>query len=494
MNLTLQLLKSLLVISIITFTANSQTVYVWNGSVNSNFSTAGNWTPFRQVGLANDILVFDNTGSIAVSNVYQVTIGQLVVKNNSSVTLSPASGNTKCITIKGNEGEDLLIEAGSSLKISGSDPALNIYLGIGATASVSGSFIFTGSIAHNLNAADAEAIRFKNGSVFSQLCPGNIFNTTGTANAVVFESGSTLKVDNAGALSPFGVSAPNSKVLLQPQSSMVITRMGTMQFSGRHFGNLVIEQNNTMNVSESFTSEVTIGSINIKNGGSLSFSNTNPAYTPSVNITGALTVTGSFDFSEASGKLKVKFNGSEQQVVSGTGIITFPSSLEYVLISSSVSLSRDLSFGCRVTGAAGGSITANGFNLSFNPAYPEPFAFNSKDFSNSTLENSTTSGNELSPRSKGNSNEVPAEFSLSQNYPNPFNPSTKINFAIPVDSKVSLRVYDITGKLAAVLADGNMQAGLHTVTLNAGNLSSGVYFYTLTAGDFTKTMKMVITK
>lgn len=494
MNLTLQLLKTLLVISIITLTANSQTVYVWNGSVNSNFSTAGNWTPFRQIGLNNDVLVFDNTGSLAVSNVYQVTIGQLVIKNNSSVTLSPASGNTKCITIKGNEGEDLVIEAGSSLKISGSDPALNIYLGTGASASVSGSFVFTGSIAHNLNAADAEAIRFKNGSVFSQLCPGNIFNTTGIANAVVFESGSTLKVDHAGALSPFGVSAPNSKVLLQPQSSMVITRMGAMQFSGRQFGDLVIEQNNTMNVTESFSSDVTIGSINVKNGGTFSINNTNPVFTPSVNITGALTVTGTFGFGEAAGKLKIKFNGSQQQAISGTGSITFPSSLEYVLISSSVSLSRDLSFGCRVIGTAGGSITANGFNVSYNPAFPEPFAFNSKDFSNSTLDNSTIKGNESSPRPKDNSNEVPAEFSLSQNYPNPFNPSTKINFAIPVDSKVSLRVYDITGKLAAVLAEGSMQAGLHTLTLNAGNLSSGVYFYTLIAGDFSKTMKMVITK
>ena len=493
MNLTLQLLKSLLVLTIITFAANSQTVYVWNGSVNSNFSTAGNWTPFRQVGLVNDILVFDNTGSIAVANVYQVTIGQLVVKNNSNVTLSPAAGNTKCITIKGADGEDLLIEAGSSLKISGSDPALNIFLGTGATASVSGSFIFMGSIAHNLNAADAQAIKFRNGSVFSQLCPGNIFNTTGVANAVVFESGATMKIDHTGAINPFGVSAPNSKVLLQPQSTMVITHIGSMQFSGRQFGNLVIEQNNTLNVSESFTSDVTISSINVKNGGSFNLSNTNPAYTPSINITGAVTATGSIGFGEAAGKLKVKLNGTQQQVISGTGSITFPSSLEYVLISSNISLSRDLTFGCRVIGSTGGSITANGFTVSYNPAFPEPFAFNSKDFGSSSLDNSSTNGSELSPRNN-NTSEVPAEFSLSQNYPNPFNPSTKISFAIPVDSKVSLKVYDITGKLVSVLAEGSMQAGLHTVTFNSGNLSSGVYFYTLTAGDFSKTMKMILTK
>ena len=494
MNLTLQLLKSLLVISIITFTANSQTVYVWNGSVNSNFSTAGNWTPLRQVGLTNDILVFDNTGSLAVSNVYQVTIGQLVVKNNSSVTLSPAAGNTKCITIKGAEGEDLIIESGSLLKISGSDPALNIYLGTGATASISGNFTFTGSIAHNLNAADAQSIKFKSGSVFSQLCPGNIFNTTGTTNAVVFESGSTLKVDHTGALNPFGVSAPNSKVLLQPQSSMVITHIGSMQFSGRQFGNLSIEQGSTLNVNESFTSDVTIAGLNVKNGGTLNITNTNPAFTPSLNFTGALTVNGSFGFGEAAGKLKVKFNGLQQQNITGTGSITFPSSLEYVLISSSISLSRNLNFDCRVIGTSNGSITANGFTVSFNPAFPEPFASNSKDFGNTSLNNSKATGTELNTETRNTPTVVPSDFSLSQNYPNPFNPSTKINFAIPVDSKVSLKVYDLSGRLVAVLAEGSMNAGSHTVTLNAASLSSGVYFYTLTAGDFSKTMKMVLTK
>lgn len=494
MNLTLQLLKSLLVITIITITANSQTVYVWNGSVNSNFSTAGNWTPFRQVGLTNDILVFDNTGNLAVSNVYQVTIGQLVLKNNSNVTLSPASGNTKCITIKGAEGEDLLIEAGSSLKISGSDPALNVYLGTGATASISGNFTFTGSIAHNLNAADAQAIRFKSGSVLSQLCPGNIFNTTGTTNAVVFESGSTMKVDHTGALNPFGVSAPNSKILLDPQSSMVITHIGTMQLSGRQFGNLVIEQGNTFNVSESFTSDFSIGSLNIKNGGIFNITNTNPGFTPSMKISGALTVNGSFGFGEAAGKLKIKFNGSQQQNISGAGSITFPSSLEYVLISSNVSLSRDLNFDCRVLGTSSGSIIANGFNINYNPAFPEPFAYNSKDFGNSSVNSTKQTDTELDTESKNHTPEVPSEFSLSQNYPNPFNPSTKITFSIPVDSKVNLRVYDLTGRQVAVIAEGSMSAGSHTVTLNAANLSSGAYFYTLTAGDFSKTMKMVITK
>ncbi len=147
---------------------NSQTVYTWNGSVNSNFSTAGNWTPFRQIGLVNDIMVFENSGNLNVINVYQVTIGQLIIRNNTNLTLSPASGNAKLLTVKGCPGEDLIVESGSSLKINGNDPALNFYLSTGATASINGNLSFEGTIGHYLNAADQMAINFNNGSTFTQ--------------------------------------------------------------------------------------------------------------------------------------------------------------------------------------------------------------------------------------------------------------------------------------------------------------------------------------
>jgi hypothetical protein len=46
---------------------------------------------------------------------------------------------------------------------------------------------------------------------------------------------------------------------------------------------------------------------------------------------------------------------------------------------------------------------------------------------------------------------APAEFSLDQNYPNPFNPSTRISFSLAVDSKVSLKVFDVIGQEVASL-------------------------------------------
>ncbi len=89
---------------------------------------------------------------------------------------------------------------------------------------------------------------------------------------------------------------------------------------------------------------------------------------------------------------------------------------------------------------------------------------------------------------------VPEKFSLSQNYPNPFNPSTKINFDVPVDTKVDLRVYDMTGKEMAIILNEFKTAGYYTITFNSANLPSGVYVYKLSAGSQSQTKKMTLVK
>jgi photosystem II stability/assembly factor-like uncharacterized protein len=93
-----------------------------------------------------------------------------------------------------------------------------------------------------------------------------------------------------------------------------------------------------------------------------------------------------------------------------------------------------------------------------------------------------------------NYTEVPNEYRLEQNYPNPFNPATTINFALPVAGHVVLKIYDVTGKEAAVLVNDFRQQGSHSVNFNAAGLSSGIYFYTLKAGDFVSTRRMVLLK
>lgn len=90
---------------------------------------------------------------------------------------------------------------------------------------------------------------------------------------------------------------------------------------------------------------------------------------------------------------------------------------------------------------------------------------------------------------------IPQKFALDQNYPNPFNPSTKINFSLPVDSKVTLNIYDLSGKLVQTLINNELKsANYYTVQFNGANLSSGAYFYSLVTGENSDTKKMILIK
>ncbi len=84
--------------------------------------------------------------------------------------------------------------------------------------------------------------------------------------------------------------------------------------------------------------------------------------------------------------------------------------------------------------------------------------------------------------------------SLESNFPNPFNPTTRIQFRLAHSSYVSLRVYDVLGREAAVLAEGNFNAGRHALEWNGGSYPAGVYFCRLTAGLYSATRKLILLK
>jgi hypothetical protein len=73
----------------------------------------------------------------------------------------------------------------------------------------------------------------------------------------------------------------------------------------------------------------------------------------------------------------------------------------------------------------------------------------------------------------------PLNFTLFQNYPNPFNPSTVINYFLPSNSYVELKVLDVLGREVKVLENGEKTEGLHSVKFNGKEIASGVYFYTI---------------
>lgn len=93
------------------------------------------------------------------------------------------------------------------------------------------------------------------------------------------------------------------------------------------------------------------------------------------------------------------------------------------------------------------------------------------------------------------SDRVVKNFKLNQNYPNPFNNSTIISFDLPAADIVSLEVYNVLGERVSVLInDQKMQAGKHSVNLNAENLSSSIYFYQIKTSAFKKTKRMLLLK
>lgn len=92
------------------------------------------------------------------------------------------------------------------------------------------------------------------------------------------------------------------------------------------------------------------------------------------------------------------------------------------------------------------------------------------------------------------SNEIPKKYQLGQNYPNPFNPNTRIDFSLPVDEKVTIKIYNISGEEVAVLADNFYNAGIYSVFWKPESVSSGVYFYKLETENFKETKKMIIVK
>ena len=99
---------------------------------------------------------------------------------------------------------------------------------------------------------------------------------------------------------------------------------------------------------------------------------------------------------------------------------------------------------------------------------------------------------------------LPLTYALYQNYPNPFNPSTTINYNLPETGHVTLKVYDILGRVVATLVNEEKNAGSYSVQFsakggsasggNADKFAGGIYFYRMQVGNFVQTKKLILLK
>jgi len=94
---------------------------------------------------------------------------------------------------------------------------------------------------------------------------------------------------------------------------------------------------------------------------------------------------------------------------------------------------------------------------------------------------------------------IPLEYNLFQNYPNPFNPETSIRFSIKDNSFVTLKIYNTLGQEIKTLVSGFKSRGMHTEVWNGrdnngNNVASGIYIYKLRTDNFSKALKLILTR
>ncbi len=98
------------------------------------------------------------------------------------------------------------------------------------------------------------------------------------------------------------------------------------------------------------------------------------------------------------------------------------------------------------------------------------------------------------PADAENSTQRRAPFARLRNFPNPFNPATTIAFSLNSQQKVSLKVFDVTGRQVAQLVNSELDPGEHRIRFNASHLASGVYIYQLKAGKLIINKKIILAR
>jgi hypothetical protein len=88
--------------------------------------------------------------------------------------------------------------------------------------------------------------------------------------------------------------------------------------------------------------------------------------------------------------------------------------------------------------------------------------------------------------------QAPKQIVLDQNYPNPFNPTTEIGYTIAAPGRITLRIYDVTGREVRTLVNEDVSPGRYTTTFDATALAGGIYFYRLQAGGYTETKMLLL--
>ena len=340
------------------FTAMSQTTYYWvggpTGVSGSGWNTGSNWntnldgsgtTRTTPTAATTDILVVDGsniggstptTGSIAIKvsgSSATLNINQLKLINNANLTLQRITAGTSTITINGDNGDDFVVDASSSLTLIGTaaspdSSSLRIILGAASTGRVGGSFTLSnwGCRIVTSNPVAGGALFFDNGSV----CNVNTYEagtypfgsgSSGTASlSVVFNAGSKLYYKGGNSI--FSNTSSFSPLFFNSGSELIIDATvpniyatASNLFTGRRLANLTISAGQSVDV-DNFSN---VDNLTVQSAATLKLKTTG-VFPVSGNIINDGLLKVNTLLPNVSGTSNLMFKGNTLQTVGGSGI------------------------------------------------------------------------------------------------------------------------------------------------------------------------------
>jgi hypothetical protein len=195
-----------------------QSTYTWKGANNGAWGTGTNWTPTRTIPAADDILQFNTGTTLTVTGLPNQTIGNLLLSNNTKITLD-CNGN-KTLTVGNGAGTDLDIPSGSSLTLI---DGVGLTLPAGATTNIDGSLDMSGRFLTIVAAASVNITGTLSNSATINIAgvitnSGTCINSGTISNSGIFTNNSTGTITNSGTITN--------------NATGIITQAGTLNNSG----------------------------------------------------------------------------------------------------------------------------------------------------------------------------------------------------------------------------------------------------------------------
>jgi autotransporter-associated beta strand protein len=346
---------------------NPSVIYTWINNSGGPWTTNTNWSPTGVPG-SGDEVTFTGASTFTVTNVPTgITLKKLTFSGTAKVTWQPALAGA--VNVGSGTAPQLSLSSGNTLTLDGgaSSTTLNLNILAGNTAQIDGTLILRRG-GQRFTATTASSVTFSSGSRFvagqsgeSPAYTGNPFGTTGTANVMVFQSGSVFE-SFAGA-NPFGLTQPASRVVFQTGSLYKHSSSLAISSLGRTYANFEYNQNSSSASLNATGAAMVMDNLTVSQG----TLNLDLAGTPGHTIKGNITIAAGAALSMAPASSgTVNLSGTGTQVISGNGTFTTGANSTLNITNNTaggVSLQKNITAAGTVNVASGGNFYIKDENI-----------------------------------------------------------------------------------------------------------------------------------